>query len=253
MEEGIARDIFVKNKGMPELIDYVQGTNAIPLIFHFRDWEIPSGATARIFIKKPSGKEVYNSAAVSGDTVTVKPTTQMFAESGVQEGQIQIMSGSTVLDTFLLVFRVERNIVSGSAIESTDEYAILDGLINDAREAAELANQKAQAAQNAAEYAGEAAENANTKASACETVTQEAHNAASSANSAAQSAKDAEKNADTAADEAAQAAKDAKQAAKAAQKVVDEWNSLEDASRVTALEEAVGKIKETLKNLLSTE
>lgn len=151
MTEAITRDITVRSRGMPEIIDYVQGTNAVPILFTFRDWTVPSGAEARIFVKKPSGKEVYNGATISGNTVTVNPTTQMFAEAGLQEGQIQILSGEKILATFLIVFRVERNLISESAVESSDEYGPLDQLIADIQGYAQSAANSAQAAEDAKE------------------------------------------------------------------------------------------------------
>ena len=114
MADEIIRDIFVRNRGLPVQIDYVQGTNAVPLKFQFRDYTVPSGAAARIYVKKPSGKEVYNSASLSGNTVTVQPTTQMFAEAGEQEGQLQLTSGQKLLVTFPILFLVERNLISES-------------------------------------------------------------------------------------------------------------------------------------------
>ena len=47
MADEIIRDIFVRNRGLPVRIDYVQGTNAVPLKFQFRDYTVPSGAAAR--------------------------------------------------------------------------------------------------------------------------------------------------------------------------------------------------------------
>ena len=48
MADEIMRDIFIKDRWLPVQIDYVQGTNAVPLKFQFRDYAIPSGAAARI-------------------------------------------------------------------------------------------------------------------------------------------------------------------------------------------------------------
>lgn len=162
MTDTITLDVFVKEKQIPPVIDYVQGTNAVSLVFVFRDWEIPSGAEARIYIKKPSGNEVYNSASVSGNTVTVKPTTQMFAEAGTQEGQIQILSGEDILATFLLDFCVERNIVSESAIESNNEYGTIDQLIADLQGYVQNAASYAAAAESAKETCQEIVDESGT-------------------------------------------------------------------------------------------
>ena len=150
MADEIMRDIFIKDRWLPVQIDYVQGTNAVPLKFQFRDYAIPSGAAARIYVKKPSGKEVYNSASLSGNTVTVQPTTQMFAEAGEQEGQLQLTSGQKILVTFPILFRVERNLISESAVESTDEYGVLLQLIGEAEKAVASAKDAAGKASTAA-------------------------------------------------------------------------------------------------------
>lgn len=157
MADEIMRDIFIKDRWLPVQIDYVQGTNAVPLKFQFRDYAIPSGAAARIYVKKPSGKEVYNSASLSGNTVTVQPTTQMFAEAGEQEGQLQLTSGQKILVTFPILFRVERNLISESAVESTDEYGVLIQLIGEAEKAVASAKDAAGKASTAAGKAESAA------------------------------------------------------------------------------------------------
>lgn len=140
----IERILFFERTDTTPPIHVVQYTNAIPLIFTIKDWEIPSGAEARIFIKKPSGLEVYTTASISGETITVNPTTQMYAESGKQFGQLQIIKGETVQASFLLPFDIEPSIIAESAIESTNEYTIIDQLIIDAQAAVATANEAAE-------------------------------------------------------------------------------------------------------------
>ena len=53
----IERDVYVLKNRIKEKIDYVRGTNALPIYFHFRDYEIPKGATAKAFVLKPSKKQ----------------------------------------------------------------------------------------------------------------------------------------------------------------------------------------------------
>lgn len=246
MSEVITRDILVRSRGMPEIIDYVQGTNAVPLVFPFRDWTIPSGAEARIFVKKPSGKEVYNIAAISDNTVTVNPTTQMFAEEGMQEGQIQILSGDDILATFLIVFRVARNIISESAIESSDEYGILDGLIENAGAAAESANKAAQSSITAAGEANTAAGAANTAAGKADTAAGKANTAAGAANQAAGSA-------NTAASAANQSKADADAAAERANKAAEACEDIAGGTGLTQIQEQIDEIKKLLANVIATE
>lgn len=225
--QGIYKEIFLTRKGLLTVIEYVQGTNGIPINLKCMDYIIPDGAEARIYVKKPSGAEVYNPASISGNMVVIDPTTQMFAEEGRAMAQVQILTGAKVAATFLLAFDVEKNIISESAVESTNEYTILEGLITEARAAisdteaaTELAARKAQAAQTAANSANTAADNANAKASACETATQKALTAASSAAGAAQEADASKQACDTATEAAQDATQEALEAAETAKEYV---------------------------------
>ncbi len=132
MDEIIKNNLQFKYRGIPTRIDLVQYTNAMRLVFVLTDYPMPSGATARIYVKKPSGKEVYNVAAINGDTVTVGTTTQMTAEAGTNNAQLQIVKGSIVAASFVFCLNVQPNIAEDTAIESSNEYGVLDGLIADA-------------------------------------------------------------------------------------------------------------------------
>lgn len=155
MANQIERDIYVKADGVKIPIDYIQGTNAIPLIFHFRDFEIPDGAAAQVFVQKPSGLAVYNGATISGEDVTVDVTTQMFAEVGFNKLQLQIMNGEDNLVTFVQPVNVRQNYTDGESEESKNESNLFDEL-----------QESAQAANTAAEAANEAAQEIQDKAEA---------------------------------------------------------------------------------------
>lgn len=177
----IQKYIYIKNKDVRTRIEYVQGTNTIPIVLSAVDWDIPDGSEARIYVRKPSGKEVYNTAAISGNDITIQPTTQMFAEFGRQLGQVQIVNGDDIAATFLLEFDVEKNLAfESSAVESSDEYGVLDELIrqaqsaiSDTQAATAQANAATSAANNAAGTANEAASDANTAAAAANNAAEE--------------------------------------------------------------------------------
>lgn len=147
MANNIERDVYTKADGIKIPIDYVQNTNAIPIIFHFRDFQIPAGATAQVFVQKPSGLAVYNSATISGNDVTVDVTTQMMAEVGFNKLQIQVMSGEDNLVTFVQPVNVRQNYTDGESEESKNESNLFDEL----QEAAQAANTAAESANSAAE------------------------------------------------------------------------------------------------------
>ena len=154
MPNQINRDIYVKKNKIKEPIDYVKNTNAIPIVFNFRDYEIPSGATAQVFVQKPSKKSVYDDAAISGNSVSVDVKTQMMAEVGFANMQIQITQGEENLVTFDQPIRVYENRTDPDAPQSENESSFfkqLQGAVDSANQAAQNANDAAQDIQQKAE------------------------------------------------------------------------------------------------------
>lgn len=147
MPNQINRDIYVKKNKIKEPIDYVKNTNAIPIVFNFRDYEIPSGATAQVFVQKPSKKSVYDDAAISGNSVSVDVKTQMMAEVGFANMQIQITQGEENLVTFDQPIRVYENRTDPDASQSENESSFFKQL----QDAADSANQAAKNANDAAQ------------------------------------------------------------------------------------------------------
>lgn len=144
MTASIERNVYVLRRELPNPIHYVRSTNAISLIFHFRDIEIPSGATAQIYVRKPSGKEVYNTAVISGSDVTVDVTTQMFIEAGKNILQVQINQGEENLVTFDQPVIVHENYTEGDAEQSENESTLLQQYVDEVAQAAEDAKNEVQ-------------------------------------------------------------------------------------------------------------
>lgn len=118
----IERNIYVleDRTGVSQPIDYVQGTNAIPIVFHLRDYNIPDGATAKIYIRKPSGKKEYQAVAIDGNDIVIDVKDTMFSEAGMSYIQCHIISGEKTLATFEYPVNAKRNNASGAATESGD-------------------------------------------------------------------------------------------------------------------------------------
>lgn len=133
----------------PPVFQLAQGTDAISLNLVCEDFFPGTGATARIYVKKPSGIEVYNSCTIDGARITVPITTQMTAEVGRAECQLNITVGGKVANSFVFYLDVSPTIIEGTAIESTSEYTALQGLINDATAAIEDAEDAANTALSA--------------------------------------------------------------------------------------------------------
>lgn len=147
MPNQIERNVFVLSDRLKDPIRYVQNTNALPIVFHFIDFDIPSGAVANVYVNKPSQKAVYTSAQVSGNDVTIDVTTQMVAEVGYSEIQVQLTNSDNILVTFAYPMLVSENFTDPDAEESKNEASFFDEL----GKAAEAANEAAEAANEAAQ------------------------------------------------------------------------------------------------------
>lgn len=115
-------------------ISYVQGTTMIPLQFILTDFEIPAGATANLIIKKPSGLVVYNTGVIdrTDNSITVSPTAQTFAESGLNQAQLQIAVSGQILNSYLIQVKTEPCIVTDDMVESSNEFTGLAKVVQDA-------------------------------------------------------------------------------------------------------------------------
>ena len=123
----IERDLYVLTNTFKEPIEMTQGTDGIDIVFFFRDYDIPTGTTASVFVQKPSGKAIQDVGSVnaSDDTVTVNTTAQMTAEAGDALIQIQLKNGGSDVFTFnypMFVSRSATPINSESGSPLIDEY-----------------------------------------------------------------------------------------------------------------------------------
>ena len=118
---------------IPSSVSVVQYDTARELHFYIDDYIIPNEAEIRIYIRKPSGKEIYNHCLLADDEIIMYPTTQMFAECGLNLAQIQIVKNNKTLTSFRFDIEVSESYAE-NAIPSTNEFTILDALIIEARE-----------------------------------------------------------------------------------------------------------------------
>ena len=161
MANQIDRDAFVTRDTLKNPISYVRGTDLIPIVIHFRDFQIPSGATARVFVAKSDGNAVYTTATIDGNNVTVDVTEQMFIELGTALMQISIMDGDEELCTFVQPVNVEPNLKAGDFPASGNDITFLDDAIEQANQAVNTATKAAQKATAAVQNANTAIANAN--------------------------------------------------------------------------------------------
>lgn len=131
-------DINVNRYGLRVVIPVVQYDSGRQIIFNIVDAELPSGCTSNIFIKKPSGKSVYNACAVSGNKVTVTLTNQSLSEYGFNDAQIQIIKGEEVVTSFSFILEVKQS-DADNAVISKSESTFFQGIVNKAQAAATTA------------------------------------------------------------------------------------------------------------------
>ena len=161
MANQIDRDAFVKRDVLKNPIPYTRGTDLLPIVIHFRDFQIPSGATARVFVAKSDGNAVYTTATIDGNDVTVDVTDQMFIELGTALMQISIMDGEEELVSFVQPVDVQQNLKAGDLPASTTDVKFLDEAIEQANEAVNTATAAAKQAATAVKNANTAVSNAN--------------------------------------------------------------------------------------------
>lgn len=173
MPNQIERDVYVLRNTLKNPISYVRGTDLLPIIFHFRDFTIPSTADARVFVAKPDGNAVYGNAAINGNDVTVSIQQQMFLVLGTTLMQLEILDGNETLLTFSQPVIVEPNLKAGDFPESITEIKFLDDAIEQAQEAANNASKAVENANNAIETANVAISSANDAAQNANNTAQE--------------------------------------------------------------------------------
>lgn len=147
----IERDVYVLENRIKEKIDYVRGTNALPIYFHFRDYEIPEGATAKAFVLKPSKKATYNVCPIIENTVRVIVKDQTFAELGKSVLQIVLTMDEERLVTFDQPIEVHRNFSEGDVPESENEAGWINNFIKGMEEATKHAENAAKTAEEISE------------------------------------------------------------------------------------------------------
>ena len=157
-------DVFVKRDALKNPISYVQGTDLLPIVLHFLDFEIPAGATANVFVLKPDKTAFYSSATISGNDVTIDVDKQMFVVTGFNILQVEITSGGETLVNFAQPVTVKPNYKTGDYPESETKVEWIDEAIKQAQEAVDDANTAVENANTAIDGANQAAQNANNAA-----------------------------------------------------------------------------------------
>lgn len=114
-------DIYLVQKRNVKVIDVVQYDKGIQLVFNVKDFEIPSGTSATLYVQKPSGKFVYqeDEITIEGNAITIDLENQAIAEDGKVSYQVSLTNGSDDITTFEGVMMVQKSLKDAGAIKSS--------------------------------------------------------------------------------------------------------------------------------------
>lgn len=125
-------DIYLTQKRNVRTVDVVQYDTCIQLVFNFKDFSIPSDASATLYVQKPSGKFVLqeDGITISGNTITIALENQAITEHGKIPYQVGITSGSEVITTFTGLIMVEKSMKDAGATESITVIRAFDEAVS---------------------------------------------------------------------------------------------------------------------------
>lgn len=117
---------------------------AVHMLENGEEWEIPSGYSANVRMKKTDGNDIYNAAEIDGNIAYVTLTEQMCVLVGTQYFCVEIISGEDIVQTATIALEVTANPITELDVTSEPEYTTLDQAVKDAQAAAEEAANAAQ-------------------------------------------------------------------------------------------------------------
>ena len=120
--------VRLMKKSNQDSIRVVQYDTGIQLVFNILDFELPDGTTATLYVRKKSGKFVYQETGikVSKNIVTVDLENQALTEHGDAFYQLEFVNGADVISTFAGAMYVERSLSDSDAVESSTVIAAFD-------------------------------------------------------------------------------------------------------------------------------
>ncbi|MDU7215464.1 MULTISPECIES: BppU family phage baseplate upper protein [Clostridium] len=128
------------SKDLYNPIQVKQSDNARYLLFRILDNGVPfdlTGKTVRFFGKKPDGKEIYNdmtiTSAIKGEC-ELRLTSGALSTPGILQLEIEIKENEDVLTTFLLDVDIKKSLRSSSSIQSSNEYTVIEKIIETMKE-----------------------------------------------------------------------------------------------------------------------
>lgn len=110
-----------------------------------------TGNTCRIYAVKPDNTKVYTTCTVTSDgKVQADFTTQMLAVAGTVQIELEMQNGNDIVTTPIMKLVVMPTNIDDSAIESQDEFTVLQELIADFTEEVDTCVEQVQTAEQTA-------------------------------------------------------------------------------------------------------
>lgn len=127
------KDIYLSalTAGVEKSIDVVQNDSARSL-HCYTDIDLSSITSARIYIKKPDGTEVFNACVIGDEYITVPLSSQTISVLGNATAQLYCSDEDGYITTFKFGINVVKSHVSSGAVESANEYGALGELLKKA-------------------------------------------------------------------------------------------------------------------------
>lgn len=85
-------------------------------------YELADGVVAKVVVRKPDNKQVYENCTIIDNTVYINITEQMTTVAGTAECEVQIFDDVDYIATWNFEMVIKRSPYSAKAIESTDSY-----------------------------------------------------------------------------------------------------------------------------------
>lgn len=128
------------SKDLYNPIQVKQSDNARYLLFRILDNGVPfdlTGKTVRFFGKKPDGKEIYNDMTITSATkgeCELRLTSGALSTPGILQLEIEIKENEDTISTFILDVNIKKSLRSNSSIESSNEYTVIEKIIETMKE-----------------------------------------------------------------------------------------------------------------------
>ena len=121
-------DVQLLRKGAVNSLRLVQYDKGIQLVFNILDFLLADGTTATLYVRKKSGRFVYQEKGitVAENKVTVDLENQALTEHGETFYQLRFLNGSDTLSTFSSSMFVEPSLADADAEESKTVIAAFE-------------------------------------------------------------------------------------------------------------------------------